>query len=101
MLLVKDFSELLRTCGWSEDEIDLLLSEVNCINGYIYYDGQLIFFTTFEMTFVAHRYGQSVLGPGGHPAGTTIKSTKAKEQENDLVLLVTIEINKSDGRTSS
>ena len=40
-LLVKDFTELLRTCDWSEDEIELLLSEVSCISGYIYCDGKM------------------------------------------------------------
>jgi Ca2+-binding EF-hand superfamily protein len=39
-LMVDDFTNLLRNCDWPEDEIDLILSQVSCADGYFIYDGK-------------------------------------------------------------
>ena len=38
-LIVDDFVHLLRNCGWPEEEIELILSQVNCADGYFIIDG--------------------------------------------------------------
>jgi Ca2+-binding EF-hand superfamily protein len=43
-LMIDDFSSLLRNCDWPEDEIDLILSQVSCGDGYFLYDGKIFFF---------------------------------------------------------
>ncbi|CAF0862954.1 unnamed protein product [Rotaria sp. Silwood1] len=37
-LMVEDFTNLLRNCDWAEDEIELILSQVSCGDGYFLYD---------------------------------------------------------------
>ncbi|CAF0915651.1 unnamed protein product [Rotaria sordida] len=37
-LLLDDFTNLLRNCDWAEDEIELILSQVSCGDGYFLYD---------------------------------------------------------------
>ncbi|CAF1566942.1 unnamed protein product, partial [Rotaria sordida] len=32
------FTNLLRNCDWAEDEIELILSQVSCGDGYFLYD---------------------------------------------------------------
>lgn len=39
-LMVDDFTSLLRNCDWPEDEVDLILSQVSCADGYFLYDGR-------------------------------------------------------------
>ena len=38
-LMVDDFTGLLRSCDWPEDEVELILSQVSCGDGYFLYDG--------------------------------------------------------------
>ena len=38
-LMVDDFTNLLRNCDWPEDEIELILAQVSCGDGYFLYDG--------------------------------------------------------------
>lgn len=40
-LMLDDFTGLLRNCDWPEDEIDLILSQVSCGDGYFLYDGRI------------------------------------------------------------
>lgn len=39
-LMVDDFVELLKHCDWPEDDIDLILSQVSCADGYFLHDGK-------------------------------------------------------------
>ena len=41
-LMVDDFTTLLRNCDWSEEEIELILSQVSCGDGCFLYDGKSI-----------------------------------------------------------
>jgi hypothetical protein len=41
--MVDDFTNLLRNCDWPEDDIDLILSQVSCADGYFIYDGKMSF----------------------------------------------------------
>jgi hypothetical protein len=45
--MIDDFSNLLRNCDWPEDEIDFILSQVLCTDGYFLYDGKINFFFLF------------------------------------------------------
>lgn len=38
-LMVDDFTNLLRSCDWPEDEVELILAQVSCGDGYFLYDG--------------------------------------------------------------
>lgn len=38
-LMVDEFVYLLKTCDWPDEEIELLLSQVSCADGYFLYDG--------------------------------------------------------------
>jgi hypothetical protein len=42
--MVEDFTSLLRNCDWPEDEIELMLAQVSCGDGYFLYDGKIFFF---------------------------------------------------------
>jgi hypothetical protein len=37
--MIEDFTSLLKNCDWPEDEIDLILAQVSCGDGYFLYDG--------------------------------------------------------------
>lgn len=37
---IDEFQNLLRNCDWAEDEIDLLMAQVSCGDGYFLYDGE-------------------------------------------------------------
>lgn len=41
-LLTDDFINLLKNSDWPQEEIDLILSQVNCGDGYFLYDGNYI-----------------------------------------------------------
>ena len=43
-LMLDDFTNLLKNCDWPEDEIDLILSQVSCGDGYFLYDGKIFLF---------------------------------------------------------
>ena len=38
-LIVDEFVYLLKTCDWPDEEIELLLSQVSCADGYFLHDG--------------------------------------------------------------
>ena len=38
-LMVDEFVYLLKNCDWSDEDIDLLLSQVSCADGYFLHDG--------------------------------------------------------------
>lgn len=38
-LMVDEFVYLLKNCDWADEEIDLLLSQVSCADGYFLHDG--------------------------------------------------------------
>ena len=38
-LMVDEFVHLLKNCDWPDEEIDLLLSQVSCADGYFLHDG--------------------------------------------------------------
>jgi hypothetical protein len=42
-LMVDDFTNLLRSCDWPEDEVELILAQVSCGDGYFLYDGTRLF----------------------------------------------------------
>lgn len=37
---IDEFSNLLRNCDWAEEDIELILAQVSCGDGYFLYDGQ-------------------------------------------------------------
>jgi Ca2+-binding EF-hand superfamily protein len=39
-LMVEDFTSLLKNCDWPEEDIELILSQVSCGDGYFLYDGK-------------------------------------------------------------
>ncbi|CAF5199661.1 unnamed protein product, partial [Rotaria magnacalcarata] len=41
-LMVDEFVYLLKNCDWTEEDIELLLSQVSCADGYFLYDGKKI-----------------------------------------------------------
>ncbi len=46
-LMVDDFTSLLRNSDWSEEDIELILSQVMCADGYFLYDGKISFFPIY------------------------------------------------------
>jgi Ca2+-binding EF-hand superfamily protein len=42
-LTIEDFSSLLRNSDWPEEEIELILSQISCGDGYFLYDGKNLF----------------------------------------------------------
>jgi len=38
-LVVDEFVYLLKNCDWPDEEIDLILSQVSCADGYFLHDG--------------------------------------------------------------
>jgi hypothetical protein len=54
--MVDDFVYLLKNCGWPEQEIELLLSQVSCADGYFLHDGNhslvLFFFCLILFLFL-------------------------------------------------
>ena len=55
-LMIDDFTNLLKNCDWPEEEIELLLSQVMCADGYFLYDGKnirlfLLFFLLIKFDF--------------------------------------------------
>ena len=40
-LLVDEFAYLLKNCDWPEEEIQLILSQVSCADGYFLHDGRI------------------------------------------------------------
>lgn len=41
-LQIEEFTTLLRNCDWSEEDIDLMMAQVNCGDGYFLYDGSIL-----------------------------------------------------------
>jgi Ca2+-binding EF-hand superfamily protein len=54
-LMVDDFTNLLRNSDWSEEDIELILSQVLCADGYFLYDGKISFFL-FTLNFIFNRF---------------------------------------------
>jgi hypothetical protein len=48
-LVVDEFVYLLKNCDWPDEEIDLILSQVSCADGYFLHDGNTdcVFFSFF------------------------------------------------------
>jgi Ca2+-binding EF-hand superfamily protein len=46
-MMVDEFVYLLKNCDWPEEDIDLILSQVNCSDGYFLHDGNNHYFHFF------------------------------------------------------
>ncbi len=46
-LVVDEFVYLLKNCDWPDEEIDLILSQVNCSDGYFLHDGNNHYFSSY------------------------------------------------------
>lgn len=78
-LMVDEFVNLLKNCDWPDEEIDLLLSQLSCADGYFLHDGNNHPIScSLHISIDLHRSPTSSLNASG---GSKEKIQQSKEEE--------------------